>query len=147
VSGATTYFGRCRERLELVIGSACGTDAEWPARVGAAVRAALELAATDPEAGRTLTEGAGHRGVDDEEFATLVDHLAGLLTRGAPPRNERLPDAPTVVIRIARQINLELEARGGHKLAAIAPDLTFLALMPYLGFAEARRWAQPTAAA
>jgi hypothetical protein len=147
LSVAPTHFGRCRERLESAIGKACDPELPWPGRVGATIRAALDLAAADPDAGRTLTEGSGHRGVDDEEFAGLVDYLAGLLARDAPPRNQRLPDAPTVVIRACRQVNLVLESGPGAGLAAIAPDLTFLALMPYLGFAEARHWSQPSAAA
>lgn len=142
-----THFGRCRQRLEVALAKACGAQVSWPARIAAAVGAALELAAADPDVGRTLTEGAGHRRGDDEEFRALVDHLATLLATGAPPRNRRLPDPPTVVTRIARQVNLELEAGRGPALPAVAPDLTFLALMPYLGFAEARRWSQPTATA
>jgi hypothetical protein len=142
-----THFGRCRQRLEEAIEAACGNQESWPAHVASGVRAAVELAAADPDLGRTLTEGAGHRHHDDEEFAALVDQLAELLARDAPPRNRRLPDAPTVVTRIARQVNLELEAGRAAALPAIAPDLTFLALMPYLGFAAARRWSQPTATA
>jgi hypothetical protein len=142
-----THFGRCRQRLEVAIEEACDGQASWPARVAAAVGAALELAAADPEVGRTLTEGAGHRHDDNEEFVALVEDLAALFAHDAPPRNRRLPDAPTVVTRIARQVNLELEAGRGPTLPSIAPDLTFLALMPYLGFADARRWSQPTATA
>ncbi len=130
----------------MAIEEACAAEANWPNRVEAAVRAALELVAADPDLGRTLTVGAGRRR-GDEEFAALVDHLAAKLATGAPPRNPRLPDVPTVVKRIARQVNLELEAGRVSTLSAVAPDLTFLALMPYLGFAEARRWSQPTATA
>jgi hypothetical protein len=142
---APTHFGRCRARLERAIGQACQGADGWPAAVAASVRAALALAASDPDAGRTLTAGAGRRGPDDEGFAELVDHLAALLGRDAPPRHARLPDARTVIVRIARQVNLELESGRGEDCEAIASDLTFLALMPYLGFAEARRWSQPTA--
>jgi hypothetical protein len=140
------HFERCRRRLELAIAEACAGQASWPGKVGAALRAALELAAADPDTGRTLTEGAGSR-QEDEEFAAMVASLASWLGRDAPPRNQRLPDAPTVVSRIARQVNLELEAGRAASLVDIAPDLTFLALMPYLGFAGARRWSQPTATA
>lgn len=142
-----THFGRCRRRLEVAIEEACEGQATWPARVAAAVGAAVELAAADPDAGRTLTEGAGRLHGDDEELLALVDRLATLLEHGAPPRNPRLPAAPTLVLRIARQINLELEAGRGPTLSTVTPDLTFLVLMPYLGFAEARRWSQPTATA
>lgn len=142
-----SHFGRCRQHLEAAIEGACEGQADWAARVAAAVRAAVDLAAAEPDVGRTLTERAGHRHDDDEEFQALVDHLAAMLIHGAPPRNRRLPDASTVVTRIARQVNLELEAGRARSLPAIAPDLTFLALMPYLGFADARRGSQPTATA
>jgi hypothetical protein len=142
-----TQFGRCRLRLEAAIEEACEGQTSWPARVAAAVRAAVELAAANPDVGRILTERAGRRHDDDGEFLALVDHLAALLANGAPSRNRRLPDAPKVVTRIARQVNLELEAGSSSTLAAVVPDLTFLALMPYLGFADARRWSQPTATA
>jgi hypothetical protein len=139
-----THFGRCQARLEAAIDEACAGRASWPEKVAAAIRAALEHAAREPEGGRTLTEAAG-RHPEDEEFEAMVERLASRLAAGAPPRNPRLPDAPTVVARIARQVNLELEAGREDHLAEVAPDLTFLALMPYLGFAEARRWSQPTA--
>jgi predicted trehalose synthase len=140
-----THFGRCRERLEATIGAACEAHECWPGKVGAAVHAALALAAADPDVGQTLTEASAHRRDFEDEFAELVDRLAGWLGQGAPRCDERLPDARTVVTRIARQVNLELEAGRTGSLMAIAPDLTFLALLPYLGFAEARRWSTPTA--
>jgi hypothetical protein len=142
-----THFRRCRGRLEAAIEGACEGQVGWPAQVAAGVHAAVALAAADPDAGRTLTECAGHRDDDDGEFLAMVDHLAAQLARGAPSRNRRLPDAPTIVTRIARQINLELEAGRARSLPDVAPDLTFLALMPYLGFAGARRWSQPAATA
>jgi hypothetical protein len=74
----------------------------------------------------------------------MVDRFAELLGRGAPPV-ARPPDARAIVTRIARQVNLQLESE--RRMMEIAPDLTFLALMPYLGFAEARRWSHPTATA
>jgi hypothetical protein len=139
-----THFGRCRDRLELAIEEASGAQSSWPAKVRAAIGAAVELAATDLDLGYTLTEAAG-RHPEDGEFASMVDRLAAWLERGAPSRNPRLPDAPTIVRRIARQVNLELEAGRDPSSGSLGPDLVFLALMPYLGFAEARRWAQPTA--
>jgi hypothetical protein len=139
-----THFGRCRSRLERVVEEASKEQSSWPAKVRAAIGAAVELAGTDLDLGRTLTEAAG-RHPEDEEFASMVDRLAAWLERGAPGRNPRLPDAPTVVRRIARQVNLELEEGRDPASGSLGPDLVFLALMPYLGFAEARRWAQPTA--
>lgn len=145
---AAAEFERCRARLEKAVADSCGPDAEWPDAVAAGIHAALEFAAGDPAAARVLTAGAIARERGEEpHFAAMVDHLAGLLSAGAPPPNPRLPDALGVITRIARQVNLEIEAGRAREMIQIAPDLTFLALLPYLGFSEARRWAQPTATA
>jgi hypothetical protein len=139
---------RCGERLERAVADACEREGDWPSAVSAGIRAALELAAADPASALVLTERASSRWREDEpEFVALVDRLAALLSRGAPPRNPRLPDARAVVARIAMQVNLELEAGQGRRLTELAPDLTFLALMPYVGFAGARRGSQSTATA
>lgn len=141
-------FARCRARLEETLAGSCEPAAEWPDAVAAAVQAALEFAAADPAAARVLTAGAIARERGEESnFTAMVDHLAGLLSTGAPPPNPRLPGAAGVITRIARQVNLEIEAGRAGEMVEIAPDLTFLALLPYLGFAGARRWAQPTASA
>lgn len=147
VARAAGEFERCRERLERAVADSCQAQ-EWPAAVHNAVRAAAEFAAADPEAALTLTARASSRWREGEPgFVAMVDHFAALLDRGAPPRNPRLPDARAVVARIARQMNLQIEAGRAGEMTEIAPDLTFLALLPYLGFAEARRCSQPTATA
>jgi hypothetical protein len=141
-------FGRCRERLERAVADSCAVRADWPSAVAAGVRAAVEFAAADPDAALILTEHASpRRSGRDPEFTAMVDHFARLLRRGAPAPNPRLPDAPAVIARIARQVNLQIEAGRAGQMMEIAPDLAFLALMPYIGFEEARRWSQPTATA
>jgi hypothetical protein len=145
---AAGEFARCRARLEEAVAGSCEPGAEWPDAVAAGIQAALEFAAADPAAARVLTVGAIAREQGQEpHFAAMVDHLAGLLGAGAPPPNPRLPGAPGVITRIARQVNLEIEAGRVGEMIEVAPDLTFLALLPYLGFSEARRRAQPTATA
>lgn len=141
-------FGRCLERLDRAVARSCGPGEEWPGAVAAGVHAAVEFAAADPAAARVLTEDASARWKQGEPaFVAMVDRFAALLSRGAPPRNPRLPDAHAVVARIARQVNLQIEAGRAERMMEIAPDLTFLALLPYLGFSGARRWSRPTATA
>lgn len=143
---STAEFDRCLGRLEQAVADSCDRGAEWPHAVAGGVYAALEFAAADPAAARVLTGEATARWRHGEPaFVAMVDRFAALLSRGAPAPNPRLPDARSVVTRIARQVNLQLEA--GREVMEIAPDLTFLALMPYLGFAGARRWSAPTATA
>jgi len=148
VAGVAGEFGRCRCRLERAVAGSCEPRAGWPSSVVAAIHAAIELAAADPGAALTLTDRAGARWRRREpEFVAMVDHFARLLSRGAPPRNPRLPDPRAVVARIARQVNLQIEAGRAGELREIAPDLTFLALLPYVGFAGARHWSAVPAAA
>ncbi len=143
-TGVAPDFARCRERLERAVAAACAGRRDWPSAVAAGVHAAVRFAAADPEAALTLTARAAARWQAREpEYVAAVDHFARLLSANAPPRNPRLPDAPAVVARIFRQVNLELEAGRAAELTEVAPDLTFLALMPYLGFAGARHWSQP----
>jgi hypothetical protein len=131
------------EPLERAIAASCRAGQTWPSAVAAGVYAALEFAAAFPTAAQLLTAPARIRWHDaDPDFTALVDRLAALLSREAPPPNPRLPDAKGVVRRIARQVNLQIEAGRAERMMEIAPDLTFLALMPYIGFAEARRWAE-----
>lgn len=72
----------------------------------------------------------------------MVDDLAAKLRRGAPavPAPERT--ARNLVLRIARQILLHLEARPDEPVTAIGPDLIVFALTPYVGLVEARRLAE-----
>jgi hypothetical protein len=145
---STTEFGRCRARLELAVANACDHDLDWPSAVVAGVHAAVEFAAADPAAALVLTAATNGRPSDGApEFGALVDHFARLLSRAAPPPNPRLPDAPVVIARIARQVKLQIEVGRSERLMEIAPDLAFLALMPYVGYASARRWSQPVATA
>lgn len=145
---AATEFGHCRGRLERAVAAACVPGGDWAGNVSRAIAAVIAFAAADPAAALTLTGRASSRWREREpEFTAMVEDFAALLDHGAPPRNPRLPDAAAVVARIARQVNLQLEAGRAEETADLAPDLTFLALMPYVGFAGARRWAQPTATA
>jgi hypothetical protein len=141
-------FARCRARLEQAVADSCEQDRDWPSAIAAAVHAALEFAAADPDAASTLTYRASARWRRREpEFAGMIHRFAWLLSRAAPPSNPRLPDAPALIARIAMQVNLQIEAGRAEQLLDIAPDMAFLALMPYVGYAQARRCSQPLATA
>jgi hypothetical protein len=141
-------FDRCRERLERAVVASCELHEDWPNAVTGGIYTALEFAAAEPTAALVLTRDAiTRRHGPEPAFVAMVDHFAGLLARGAPAPNPRLPDAVTLLTRIARQVNLQIEAGRAGEMMEIAPDLTFLALMPYLGFSGARRWSHPSATA
>lgn len=135
-------FALCRKRLERAISAACTPDRQWPARVAAGIEAALRFADADSTATRVLTTQAAFRGRHGAQaFEEMVDRFADLFRRGAPPTSHPDRTARTIVVRIARQTLLQLERRPDARATEIAPDLIVFALIPYLGFAEAQRWA------
>jgi hypothetical protein len=137
-----------RERLERVVAEPCDVAEDWQSAVAAGIEAALELAAADPAAALALSERATARWKRrDPDFVAMVESLAGLLSRGAPPPNPRLPSAEVVIVCVLRQVNRQIETGRVAEMMDIAPDLAFLASMPFVGFAEARRCAQLTASA
>ena len=118
----------------------------WEARVVAAIQAALRFAAAEPAMahalivhGRRERDGEG-RGDRERE---IVAHFAAALAAVAPPRSRHSISTDEGVIEaIAAVIRGHLQAGAPERLPAIAPDLVYLALMPYVGLNDARRWAE-----
>ena len=71
----------------------------------------------------------------------MIKRFAALLADGAP-RSERLPASSdeSVVWVIAAIVSCHVRAGTVDLLGDSDPDLVFLALLPYVGFAEACRW-------
>lgn len=131
-------------RLQVRIEEACGIDADWPQRVAAAVRAALEFAAAEPEAARSLTSDALAHGRDGfARYDRLLAYLGELLAPGRSqrPEGEWLPEiteramAGGIVSLIAQRVDQGSEA----ELPGIAEEAIQFVLTPYLGGEEARR--------
>lgn len=140
----TQPYAILRSRLELDLAAAVDPGAPWPERVAAAIRAALRSAAADPAAARRLAlPAAGRRSDDLAPFMAMVDGLAAKLRRDAPavPSPERT--ARNLVVRVARQILLHLEAGPEEPVTAIGPDLIVFVLTPYVGLTDARSLADP----
>jgi len=130
--------------LQLALADPCGRRAEWPARVAAAIVAALEFAAADPVAARVLTVDAlaqGDYGIYRHQ--RLIDHCAELLGAGAPedprrPQATELGVVGGIVYLVTRRLLQGKEA----SLGLLAPDLIQFALIPYLGLEGATSWAR-----
>lgn len=141
-------FEACRAALERAVATSCAGQEDWPRSIVAGIDAALEFAAENPAAARLLTERAAERWKEREpRFTAMVESFAELLARGAPPANPRLPTSQGVVLCVVKLVNLRVESSRPDELAKIAPDLTFLALLPFVGFTGAQRWSQSTAIA
>ena len=125
---------------EAIVGS-CDDRADWPERISAGINAAINLLVANPATARALTaERCGESG-GDAVYAAMLERFAGLLGADAP-RPERLPasSATSVVSLLVAIVSCHIRAGTIDRLSDGDPDLVFLALLPYVGFAEASRW-------
>lgn len=140
----TKPYAILRSRFERELAAAIDRAAPWPERVAAAIRAALRSADADPAAARRLAlPAAGRRSDDLAPFTAMVDDLAAKLRLDAPAVPDPERTSRNLVLRLARQILLHLEARPNEPVTAIGPDLIVFALTPYVGLTAARRLADP----
>lgn len=136
-------------RLEAAILEACDQSAEWPAKRAAGIYAAIEFATANPVATRTLILGDRSGDTDSSRYLRMIDRFSELLGEGDPRDERRLP-ASTNQALVGGMVTVVADhVRSGRmdRLGEIAPDLVCFTLLPYLGFDEAKRWAQSTAPA
>jgi hypothetical protein len=142
--GFAESFESAFARLRIRIETACASRADWPSGTAAAIGAALELAAGDPDAVKTLTThalAAGKPGF--AHYERLISYLCELLLAGRAerPEAERLPAeteralAGGVAMLVAQRVDLGRHA----ELPALAAEATQFVLTPYLGVDEAMR--------
>ena len=130
-------FGRFLTRIE----SACAAQ-DWPHKVVAAIGATLDLAAAEPEAARLITIEApfSGRALAPHHYRSL-DRISVLLRRGRDLDPDG-PDLPPLMEEallggICGVIGGRLRAGERATLPSLAPQLTELALTPYIGAARA----------
>lgn len=131
-------------QLHSAVSGGWGSEGEWAARFAASIRAALAFAVANPAAARTLTIHS--RGTETNEYDSMIAELSARLGHITP--DDLRPTASTdqaVVNSIASVVGEHLRAGRVDRLDEVAPDLVYLALLPYVGFDEARRWAASAA--
>ena len=128
--------------LEAVMLAACGGEDEWPARVAAAIYAGVNFAIAHPEAAGTLVFDDSSEAEALQRYESLIARLAGFLQIVAP-RGKRLPGSTdeALVAGLVGLVGDHLRIGRYDRLAELRADLVLLTLLPYLGFAEARQWA------
>lgn len=140
VAGDT--FGSAIARMERAVVESCDEHAEWPARIAAGINSVVDFMVANPAAARAFVvqSRSGEEG-GDAGYVEMIDRFAGLLGAGAP-HAERLPASSdeSVVTLIAAIVSCHVRAGTVESLSNGDPDLVFLALLPYVGFAEACRW-------
>jgi hypothetical protein len=134
-------------RLQVAVLEACQREKTWPAKVAAGVGATVEFAATKSQTARLLTiESLVRRPDGGERYSRMIEHFAELL-RAEAPHDRRRPKSTeqALVGGIARVLADHLRSGDMTALRQSVPELIELILVPYVGRAEARDWAQKTA--
>ena len=128
--------------LEAAMLDACAVEAAWPAQVAAGICAGVDYAILHPEVVETLASDRSPGTETLRRYESLIGRLAGFLQAGAP-LGKRLPVSTDEAL-VAGMVGLvgdHLRIGRFERLAELRADLVLLTLLPYLGFAEARQWA------
>ncbi len=141
--GFPSAFSAAVARLQVVVLEACRGQELWPAKVAAAVAASIEFAAREPDSVRLLAVDALLRRPDGgRRYVRTIEHFAELL-RAEAPADERRPR--TTEHALVGGIVTTVADRMRHEtlgdLRATAPELVEFVLLPYVGPAEAKKWA------
>jgi hypothetical protein len=130
-------------RLQVAVLEACRGQEAWPAKVAAAIAAAIDFAATEPESVQVLTvEALIQRPDGGRRYVRTIEHFAELL-RAEAPVDERRPKSTeqALVGGVATTIADRMRHDTPRELRAAVPELVEFVLLPYVGSAEAKRWA------
>jgi hypothetical protein len=139
-------FPRAMNDLEEAVLDACVDQEEWPAQIAAGVCAGVDFAIANPGLARTLTIES-HADIDyGSRYEWLIGRLAGFI-RVRAPAGTRLPASTdeALVAGIVGLVGDHLRIGRLERLAELRPELVLLTLLPYLGFADAQRWANRAA--
>ncbi len=138
------------DHLHELVGEAVEGAEDWPRQAIAATRAVLGFLAAEPDLARLcLVESRAAGPAVTACFSEAAGELAPLLARGRGERPEggRLPDS-TEDSTIGSLVSLaysKVAAGEAGRLADLLPDFAELALLPYLGSADAARLARQAA--
>jgi hypothetical protein len=124
--------------LEAAILNACAEEGEWPARITAGICAGVDFAIARPQ-----VVDAIYRDSDPvREYEGMIGRFVGFLQVRAP-MEKRLPGTPdeTLVAGMVGMVGDHIRLGRLDRLVELRADLVLLALLPYLGFASAREWA------
>jgi hypothetical protein len=132
--------------LETAILDGCGGEDEWPASIAAGIYAGVDYAIAHPELADALAVGAPTGSDTLRRYEAVIGRLAGFLQVKAPI-DKRLPGTTDEAL-VAGMVGLvgdHLRIGRLDRLEELRPELVLLTLLPYLGFAEAQRWANQAA--
>lgn len=129
-------------QLEAAVVRGCESEEEWPAGVSAGIYAGIEFAIENPDVIDWLSVRRSG-GYSPQEHQHAVCRLAKLLRSRAPRTALRLPPITeeTLVGGVVGLVGEHLRMGRMDELRGLRPELVLLVLLPYLGFEDARNWA------
>jgi hypothetical protein len=129
--------------LEMAVLNACAAETEWPAQIAAGICAGVDFAIANPTAIQGLIVNDATVAADSKAvYEHVIRRLVGFVQSKAP-REARLPGSTdeALVAGIVGLVGDHIRVGRQDRLAELRPELVLLALLPYLGFSEAQRWA------
>jgi len=136
-------FSGAVARLQVAVLEACRRHEPWPAKIAAAVAAAVEFAAREPGSVQLLAVDALVRRPDGgQRYVRTIEHFAELLRGEAPPDSRRPKTTEQALVGgIATTIADRMRFGVTGQLRATIPELVEFVLLPYVGPTEAKEWA------
>jgi hypothetical protein len=139
-------FAKALDRLEKVILDACASQDRWPAKITAGVCAGVDFIAANPRIARELEIDPATNVGFRKRFDRIVSRLAGFIRETAPTVTPLSPRTCEALIGgMIGLVSDHLRVGRMQRLADLRPELVLLALLPYVGFEEARSWANKAA--
>jgi hypothetical protein len=132
--------------LETAILDGCASEDEWPASIAAGICAGVDYAIAHPEVAETLAFNPPAESDSLRRYESVIARMTGFL-RAKAPTDSRLPGATDEAL-VAGMVGLvgdHLRIGRQDRLEELRPELVLLTLLPYLGFAEAQKWANQVA--
>lgn len=129
-------------QLEEVVLAACSGEVEWPAQVAAGIYAGIDFAIAHPEVVKVFSSDLEDRAGNLARYVLIIDRFTGLLQARAPVM-ERLPGSTDTALvgGVIGLVGDHLRLGRTDRLAELRSDLVLLVLLPYLGFDDAKSWA------
>lgn len=142
--GFPSAFSGAVARLQVAVLEACRKQEQWPAKIAAAVAAAIEFAAREPESVQLLAVDSLVRRPDGgQRYVRTIEHFAELLRAEAPADRRRPRTTEQALVGgIATTVADRMRYAAPEALRATVPELVEFVLLPYVGPAEAKRWAR-----
>jgi hypothetical protein len=133
---------RALSDFEAGVLDACAAAEQWPAKIAAGVYAGVDFVIANPDLAKAWVVDAAGDSDYRSQYEWVVGRLVGFI-RARAPVEARLPPSTdeALVAGIVGLVGDHVRIGRLERLAELRPELVLLALLPYLGFAEAQAWA------